>query len=116
MAVRTLFATIFIIGGTLHFVLTRAYVSIMPSYLPAPAMLVWVSGVAEILGGLGLLLPAFRPYAAGGLMLLLVAVAPANINMALHAEHWPKIPVWVLWVRVAGQVPLIWWASLYTRR
>jgi uncharacterized membrane protein len=116
VAARILFALIFIAGGILHFVLTPTYVSIMPPYLPAPGLLVQISGVAEILGGVGLLIPSARPYAAWGLVLLLIAVAPANINMALHAERWPKIPDWALWVRVAGQLPLIGWAWLYTRR
>ncbi len=115
MVGRSLFAALFVIAGVLHFVLTPAYVGIMPACLPAPVLLVRVSGVCEILGGLGLLWPPARRAAAWGLVALLVCVMPANLNMALHAEQWPKIPVWALWARVPLQLLLIGWAWLYTR-
>jgi len=116
MLPRYLLAVLFIVAGTLHFLITPVYVNIMPSYLPAPTLLVQISGVAEILGGLGLLLPATQSAAAWGLILLLIAVMPANLNMALHASHWPGIPIWLLWARLPLQLPLIYWAFLYTRR
>ena len=100
----------------LHFVYTGAYVAIVPRYLPSPVLLVQVSGVAEILGGIGLLLPQTRQAAAWGIVALLVAILPANITMAMDHARWPSIPAWVLWARVPLQVPLIWWAWLYTRR
>ena len=78
-------------------------------------LLVRVSGLCEILGGLGLLWPPTRTAAAWGLVALLVCVMPANLNMALHPQHWPKIPFWALWVRVPLQLPIIGWAWRYTR-
>jgi len=102
MLARTLFAVLFLVAGAMHFVITPVYVSIMPPYLPAPALLVQISGVCEMLGGLGILIPATRPAAAWGLV--------------LHAGHWPSIPAWVLWARLPLQLPLIYWAWLYTRR
>jgi uncharacterized membrane protein len=116
MAARILLAILFIGAGALHFVFTPVYVNIMPSYLPAPSLLVQISGVAEILGGIGLLVPAAQPAAAWGLILLLIAVLPANLNMALHTSHWPGIPSWLLWARLPLQLPLIYWAFLYTQR
>ena len=112
---RTLFAALFVIAGILHFVLTPAYVAIMPAYLHAPVLLVQISGLCEILGGLGLLWPLARRAAAWGLIALLVCVMPANLNMALHPEQWLRIPAWALWARLPLQLPLIWWAWLYTR-
>jgi uncharacterized membrane protein len=116
MAGRILLAILFIVAGALHFLITPVYVNIMPSFLPAPTLLVQISGVAEILGGIGLLVPAAQSAAAWGIILLLIAVLPANLNMALHASHWPGIPPWLLWARLPLQIPLIYWAFFYTHR
>jgi uncharacterized membrane protein len=111
--------TIFMVAaGANHFVSPDAYVAMVPAMLPAPLTLVHVSGVAEILGGLGLILPATRRLAAWGLIALFIAVFPANLNMAIH--HLPlatyRVPSWALWARLPIQVLLIWWASTFTRR
>jgi len=111
--------TVFMVGaGVNHFVSPASYVGMMPSALPAPETLVYVSGVAEILGGLGLILPATRRLAAWGLIALLVAVFPANLNMAIN--HLPlgtrAVPGWALWARLPLQLVLIWWAASFTRR
>lgn len=76
-----LLSLLFIIAGVLHFLLTPFYVRIMPPYLPAHRMLVYISGVCEILGGVGVLLPFVRQFAGWGLIALLIAVFPANIQM-----------------------------------
>lgn len=110
-----LMAGLYLAAGVLHFVLTSTYMKIMPPYLPEPKLLVEVSGVAEIMGGVGLVLPETRRAAAWGIIALLVAVSPANVQMALDHAKWPGIPVWLLWARVPLQVPLIWWAYQYTR-
>ena len=115
---RWAMAAFFLVAGALHFVIPAVYVRIMPPYLPYPAALVAISGAAEILGGLGLLLERTRRAAAIGLAVLLVAVLPANWWMAAsHVEFGnPPIPEWVLWARLPLQLPLIWWALLYSRR
>jgi uncharacterized membrane protein len=99
----------FIAAGANHFINPKPYLSMMPSYLPAHAALVQISGVAEILGGAGVLLACSRRLAAWGLILLLVAVFPANLNVALHG--WPEVnlPGWALWCRLPLQVIFIWW-------
>lgn len=112
---RIIFGVGFVIAGLLHFILTSIYVSIMPLYLPEPRLLVQISGLCEILGGLGVMEPRTRVVAAWGLVVLLVAVIPANLNMAIHPEQWPRIPTWSLWLRLPLQLPLIAWAWLYTR-
>jgi uncharacterized membrane protein len=111
---RILLAALFMVAGVLHFVFTPAYVRIMPPYLPSPVLLVQISGIAEVLGGIGLLLPQTRQAAAWGIIALLLAVWPANIHMAMN--HSPSMPAWALWARVPLQLPLIWWAWIYTRR
>jgi uncharacterized membrane protein len=105
----------YIAAGANHFVSTKMYEGIMPDYLPAHHGLVLLSGVAEIAGGLGVLVPQTRRAAAWGLVALLVAVMPANVWMVQHAERFPGIPVWVLWVRLPLQGVLVWWAWRYTR-
>jgi uncharacterized membrane protein len=112
---KVLLALIFVVAGLLHFVATPAYMKIIPPFLPDPRLLVQISGVCEVLGGIGLLVPATQKFAAWGLVALLIAVLPANTYMALNHVAWPKIPVWALWARVPLQAPLICWAWVYTR-
>lgn len=112
---RILLATVFTAAGTLHFLAPAVYLRIMPPYLPAPTLLVYISGAAEILGGLGLLHPLTRRAAAWSLIALLVAVMPANLQMALDHAQWPHIPQWLLWARLPLQLPLICWTCLYTK-
>jgi uncharacterized membrane protein len=112
-----LFASIFIFGGCLHFLHPQPYVRIMPPFPPFPKTLVWISGGAEILGGLGLLLQRFRRAAAYGLALLLVAVFPANIHMAVVHVPFPGLmgESWVQWLRLPLQIPLSVWAIYYAK-
>jgi uncharacterized membrane protein len=112
---RMTLAALFVVAGLLHFLLTPMYMRIMPGYLPAPRLLVQISGLCELLGGIGLLVPATQRIAAWGLIALLIAVMPANVTMALDHAAWPRIPEWALWMRLPLQIPLIWWAWLYTR-
>ena len=112
---RMVLAVLFVVAGSLHFVIPQPYLKIMPPSLPAPLLLVYLSGAAEILGGIGLLVPAMRVFAAWGLVALLIAVLPANIHMAVDHTRYGAIPVWALWFRVPLQLPLIYWAWLYTR-
>jgi uncharacterized membrane protein len=109
------FAMVFVATGTLHFLRADAFVSIMPPYLPAHRELVFLSGALEILGGVGLLIPRLRPIAGWGLIVLLLAVFPANVHMALHPYEFTEIgiPVWALYARLPLQFLLmfaVWWA------
>ncbi len=106
---RWLLAAFFMAAGATHFIHPAPYVAIMPSWLPAPAALVWISGAAEVLGGLGVLYSSTRVLAGWGLMLLLVAVFPANLNAALHGWPGGRLPAWVMWVRLPFQLLLLWW-------
>jgi uncharacterized membrane protein len=100
----------FVVAGLLHFIIPKAYMKIMPPYLPRHRELVYASGVAEIAGGLGLMAPPgrIRRAAMWWLLATLVAVFPANIHMALHPEQFPRIPGgrFSLWARLPLQ-PLI---------
>jgi uncharacterized membrane protein len=103
--------------GVLHFVRPRPFVRIVPKFLPAPLALVYISGFFEVLGGVGLLIPGTRPWAAWGLIALYVAVFPANIYMLTHNISLnPKkpIPRWALWARLPFQLVFIAWAYWFT--
>lgn len=106
---RLVLALLFVGAGVLHFVRPEPYLRIMPPYLPAHLQLVYISGAAEILGGLGLLLPATRRLAGWGLILLLVAVFPANIYMLQTHGAGLSVPLWALWLRLPLQAVLIAW-------
>jgi len=111
---RTLLALSFVTVGVLHFTHVEMFEEIMPPYLPAARLLVWVSGVFEILGGLGVLIESTRRLAGVGLIALLVAVFPANLHMALHTEDFSDVPPWGLYVRLPVQLLLVawvWWAT-----
>ena len=108
--VRVLAAAAMVGVGVLHFLTPLPFVRIVPAVLPAPLVLVYVSGFFEILGGAGLLIPRVRLYAAWGLIALYVAVFPANINMALnHLQLDPDhpIPDWAAWGRLPFQALFI---------
>ena len=106
-----LIAVIFVIAGALHFLRPRFYVAMMPPWLPAAAALVFVSGAFEILGGIGVLVPATRVAAGWGLIALLVAVFPANIQMLLNARaaHASATTMAVLVARLPLQALLVYW-------
>ena len=109
-------ALLFLSSGTLHFIRTETFVKIVPPYIPFRYAAVYVSGVAELAGGMGLLIPRLRCPAAWGLVALLVAVFPANVYMATNEIQVPnqRVAVWVLWARLPLQAVLIWlvvWSS-----
>ena len=89
---RTLCGPVFVFAGGMHFVIPKVYKRIIPPYLPAPDALVYASGVAEIAGGLGLMVPQTRRRAGWWLLATLAAIFPANIHMALHPEDFPEVP------------------------
>ena len=105
----------FLAAGTLHFTHRRHYQAIVPDYLPAHRELVWVSGVAEILGGLASQHPRTRRSAGWWLAATLVAVFPANLHMAVHAERYPRFPPALLYARLPLQAVLAAWALRATR-
>jgi uncharacterized membrane protein len=108
-------AVFFIGSGVNHFVIPGTYKQIVPPGLGDPATLVRVSGVAEIAGGVGVLLPRTRRLAGLGLIALLAAVFPANVYMALNPAKFAKIPAWALYARLPLQPLMMWWAWRATK-
>lgn len=113
-----LIALFFFAGGVAHFLLPDFFIRIMPAYLSHHKELVIISGLFEIAGALGLLLPKTRLWAAYGLIALIIAVYPANINMALHPEKFPEVSVLLLYARLPLQFILVWfvWWSVTAER
>ncbi len=107
--VRPLFALAMVAIGVTHFTGPEAFVRIVPAWLPAPLALVYISGAAEIAGGVGLLVPKLRRAASYGLVALYVAVFPANVNMAVNAIPLGNVemPAWAPWVRLPFQIAFI---------
>ncbi len=96
-----------------HFFLADFFIAIMPDYLAYHRELVFVSGLFELLGAIGILAPATRVLAGYGLILLSVAVFPANINMAMYPERFADIPEIALYIRLPLQlliIGFIWYA------
>ena len=97
----------------MHFVKPDFYLAIMPPWVPFHEAMVIVSGIAEIVLGVALLVPRTRRLAAWGLIALLVAVFPANIQALLNARA-QGLPELALWIRLPLQGALIYWAYRYT--
>lgn len=107
-------AAFFFIGGVAHFVFTDVFVRIMPKYLGYQKELVLISGLFELLGAIGILFPSTRLLAGYGLIVLIIAVFPANINMAIHPQDYKSIPELLLWLRLPLQFFFVWfvWQSI----
>ncbi len=100
----------FVFSGVNHFANTPFYVAIMPPFFPAPVTLVYISGVFEIAGGVGVLYAPTRRFAGWGLIALLVAIFPANIYMALNAEAFTEMAsARALYIRLPIQLLFIAW-------
>ena len=104
----------FAVGGIFHFVSPDAFVRIVPPYVPYPLAMVYISGVFELLGAVGVLIPAWRSRAGLGLFILTICVTPANVYMWMNAGLFPTISETLLGVRLIVQVALlacIWWCT-----
>jgi uncharacterized membrane protein len=104
---RLLLGAFFVVAGSLHFLKPKPYAATVPDALPGKLQIVYASGVAEIAGGLGVL--AGRRAAGWWLIATLVAVFPANVNMAVNADRFRSVPEPLLWARLPVQGLLIAW-------
>ncbi len=107
-------ASLYLLAGVNHFLYPDFYYKMIPDYLPFAMQLVYISGVIEIILGIGLALPRTQKTAARGVVILLIAVFPANLNMALNTQDW-HISKATLYSRLPFQLFLVFWAWIYTR-
>jgi uncharacterized membrane protein len=101
-------------GGIAHFLSTEMFVRIVPPYIPFPRAAVYLSGVFELLGAVGICIPRWRQRAGNGLIALTVCVTPANVYMWMNPQLFPTMSEVLLFWRLPMQVALlalIWWAT-----
>lgn len=109
---RYVLAALFLLAGTFHFLKPKLFISIMPDYIPWHRAMVYLSGAAELLGGFGILIQETQFLAGWGLILLLLAVFPANINMAVKSVQHSGYVSWysiATLIRLPLQFVLIYW-------
>ena len=106
-----LMGVIYTILGIVHFTNTSFYRPLMPKFLPAHDLLIYLSGVAEILLGVGILFSQTRAFALWGLIAMLMVFLIVHINMLLP-NNGLGISPWILWLRITIQFLLIYWAFI----
>lgn len=109
-----LMALLYLVAGMNHFRIPKFYERIIPSYFSNKKFINEASGVAEIILGIGLLIPLTSNLAAWGVIALLIAIFPANIYHLQQKGAGMKIPLWALWLRIPIQFVLIAWAYWHT--
>lgn len=108
---RFALSTMFVFTATSHFAPVRKdLIAMVPLRLPHPAVIVFVTGIMELAGAIGLLVEKTRPLAAWGLVLLLVAMFPANVSAARRGLKIRGRSVSSLWIRTPMQILFILWA------
>lgn len=110
-----LMAALYLLAGLNHFRNPRLYLKIIPPFFKRPKLVNQLSGIAEIILAVVLCVPGWTTYAAWGIILLLLAVFPANIHMFLDKKASLGLPQWVLLLRLPLQFVLIFWAYHYTQ-
>jgi len=113
---KYLLGILLVVGGIAHFTKTEFYLKAMPSYLPLHEFIVYASGLLEIMLGVLLVFSKTTRKAALGIILLFIAVFPANINMYINHQDFPEMSETTLLFRLPIQLLLIGWAYIYTRK
>jgi len=108
-----LMSAIYIFAGMMHFIRPKMYLRIMPRYLPNPKLLVTMSGIAEIMLGIGLCFPATKNSAISGIIAMLIVFLLVHFYMLSSKKAGAGIPQWVLLLRIPLQFALIYWAYWY---
>jgi uncharacterized membrane protein len=109
-----LMALIYVVAGLNHFSSPKLYEKIMPPYFPKPKLLNLISGFAEVVLGIALLIPMASGYAAWGTIALLIAIFPTHVYMYQNDKAGMRLPKFVLLLRMPLQLGLIYWAYMYT--
>ena len=109
-----LMALCYVLAGLNHFRNPRLYYKIIPPFFKNPRLINGISGLAEIIFGILLCIPATSKFAAMGIILLLITVFPANVFMYTNDKARLGLPKWMLMIRLPLQIVLIIWAYQYT--
>lgn len=108
-----LMAAVYIFAGIMHFIKPKAYLRIMPRYIPQPKLMVSLSGIAEILLGIGLCVPALKNLSIYGIIAMLIVFLLVHIYMLSGEKASAGIPKWILILRLPLQFGLMYWAYWY---
>jgi len=106
-------ASLYIFGGAMHFIRPKMYMRIMPRYLPYHKILVYLSGIAEILLGIGLFIPELKKISLFGIMAMLAVFLLVHFYMLSGKKASAGIPKWILILRIPLQFGLMYWAYSY---
>ncbi|WP_344924066.1 hypothetical protein [Aquimarina addita] len=106
-------SAIFIVAGAFHFIKPKAFMRVMPLYIPYHKSIVLLSGLAEIIVGVGVLFAQTRYYSLWCIILMLILFFPVHLHMLLHKKAGLKLPKWVLLFRLLLQFVLIYWVFTY---
>ncbi|GGW45019.1 hypothetical protein GCM10007383_31820 [Arenibacter certesii] len=106
-------SVIYIFAGTMHFINPKVYLRIMPKYLPQPKLLVALSGLAEILLGIGACFSVTKDLSLYGIMAMLTVFLSVHFYMLKGKKEAARIPKWMLILRIPLQFALIYWAYYY---
>ena len=108
-----LMAAVYVFAGLIHFVKPKMYMRIMPKYLPNHKALVYLSGIAEVILGLALLIPSLRTFAVYGIIAMLLIFLLVHFYMLTGKKASAGIPKWILILRIPLQFGLMYWAWVY---
>ncbi|SHJ31833.1 Uncharacterized membrane protein [Arenibacter nanhaiticus] len=108
-----LMASLYILAGMMHFIKPKMYLRIMPRYLPHPKILVSLSGIAEILIGIGMCFPVTQPLAIYGVIAMLSVFLLVHFYMLTGKKASAGFPKWILVLRIPLQFALMYWAYSY---
>lgn len=110
-----IFVIFYVASGLNHFLNPQFYLRLMPSYIPFPTEIIYLSGVIEIVLGVGAGIPRFRARSAWAVIFMLISFMPVHIHMLIHPDLYPDVPEVGLWLRIVIQGVLIWWAYCYAK-
>jgi uncharacterized membrane protein len=110
-----LMAAVYIFAGFMHFIKPKVYLRIMPRYLPFHKQLVYLSGIAEIILGVGLLFSSTKDIAIFGIIAMLIVFLLVHFYMLSSKKAGAGFPKWALLLRLPLQFALIFWAYSYLK-
>ena len=106
-------AGIYVFAGIMHYIRPQTYMRIMPNYLPNHKALVYLSGIVEIILGIGLCIPAVKAFAIFGIIAMLTVFLLVHFYMLSDDKAAAGIPKWILILRLPLQFGLMYWAWIY---
>lgn len=119
VALRFLLIVFYFVAGVNHFIHPEFYLPLIPSYLPNPEAINWISGVLEIVLAIGVTIPTYRKNAVLLIIVMLIAFIPSHVYFIQEGACMESTslctPLWVAWVRLFPIHPLLMLWAWYVR-